>query len=231
MKNFGYVLITGAGSGLGRSLAIEFAKRNFPVVLVGRTKSKVDSVSKECGKKNSLAIVADVSKYSEVERCFKESNKWKGFPSIVISCAGEGVFGSIGSFRDEHIRRVLSGGLLGTMLISQKAFIEMRETGGTIMNILSTAARVGKINESIYCASKWGARGFTESLRLEAKETKVKVVAVYPGGIQTPFWNENCGMYPDISRFIHPDELAKTLVDSLLDKKTLYFDDIVIRKV
>ena len=107
----------------------------------------------------------------------------------------------------------------------------MKESGGTIMNVMSTAATVGKPNESIYCASKWGAKGFTESLRLETKGTKIKVIAVYPGGIQTPFWSEKCGMNPDTSKFMKPDELAKTLTDTLLDKQTLYVADIVINKV
>lgn len=230
MENKGYVLITGAGSGLGKSLSIEFAKRNFSVVLVGRTKSKLDAASSECGN-NSLAIVADVSKYEDVERCFLEANQWRGFPSIVISCAGEGVFGPLGSFTNDHIQRVFAGGLIGTILVSQKAFTEMKESGGTIMNVMSTAATVGKPNESIYCASKWGAKGFTESLRLETKGTKIKVIAVYPGGIQTPFWSEKCGMNPDTSKFMKPDELAKTLTDTLLDKQTLYVADIVINKV
>lgn len=231
MANTGYVLITGAGSGLGKSLAIEFSKRNYPVVLVGRTKSKLDSVSSECGKENSLVIVANVSKHSDVDRCFKEANEWKGFPSIVISCAGEGVFGQAGSFTDDHIERVMSGNLLGTILISQKAFLDMKEKGGTIVNVMSTAATVGRVNESIYCAAKWGAKGFTESLRLETKGTKVKVVAVYPGGIQTPFWSEKCGMQPDTSGFMKPDELAKTLADNLLDKQSLYVADIILNRI
>lgn len=231
MANTGYVLITGAGSGLGKSLAIEFSKRNYPVVLVGRTKSKLDSVSSECGKENSLVIVANVSMYNDVEHCFKEANEWKGFPSIVISCAGEGVFGPAGSFTDKHIERVLSGNLVGTILISQKAFVEMKEKGGTIVNVMSTAATVGRVNESIYCAAKWGAKGFTESLRLETKGTKVKVVAVYPGGIQTPFWSEKCGMQPDTSGFMKPDELAITLIDNLLGKQSLYVADILLNRI
>lgn len=231
MENNGYVLITGAGSGLGKSFAIELAKRNFPVVLVGRTKSKLDSVSNECGKNNSLVIVANVSKHDEVERCFNEANIWKGFPSIVISCAGEGVFGQVGNFTDDHIERVLSGNLIGTIFVSQKGFVEMKEKGGTIVNIMSTAANMGRANESIYCAAKWGAKGFTESLRLETKGTKVKVIAVYPGGIQTPFWSEKCGMQPDTSSFMKPDELAKTLADNILDKQSLYVADIILNRI
>jgi short-subunit dehydrogenase len=231
MNNNGYVLITGAGSGLGKSFAIEFAKRNFPVVLVGRTKSKLDTVSSECGNNNSLVIVADVSKHDEVERCFKEANDWKGFPSIVISCAGEGVFGQVGTFKDDHIERVLSGNLVGTIFVSQKGFIEMKEKGGTIVNVMSTAATIGRVNESVYCAAKWGAKGFTESLRLETKGTKVKVIGVYPGGIQTPFWSEKSGMQPDTSGFMKSDELAKTLADNILDKQSLYVADIILNRI
>lgn len=230
MENKGYVLITGAGSGLGKSLAIQFAKRNYPVVLVGRTKEKLDAVSSEYGQNISLCISADVSKHSEVEKIFKQANDWGKFPSIVISCAGEGVFGQVGTFDDEQISRVLSANLIGTILVAQKGFLEMKENGGTIVNVMSTAATVGRANESIYCASKWGAKGFTESLRLETKGTKVKVVSVYPGGMQTPFWNEKAGATPDTSSFMKPDEVAQTIIENLLDKQSLYVADIILNR-
>lgn len=231
MEDKGYVLITGAGSGLGKSLAAQFAERNYRVVLVGRTRSKLDSVSNELGQSNSLAIEADVSNYDEVERCFELAKEWGGFPSIVVSCAGEGVFGKVGSFKPEHLDRVFSGNLIGTILVSQKALTEMQDRGGYIVNVMSTAATVGRVNESIYCASKWGAKGFTESLKLETKGTKIRVVGVYPGGIKTPFWSEKCGMTPDTSSFMDPDEVAQVIVENILDKHSLYVTDIILNRI
>ena len=228
--NEGYVLITGAGSGLGRSLAIAFARKNYPLVLVGRTKLKLISVASECNGAEVLCISADISKYKEVEKCFDQANKWKKFPAIVISCAGEGVFGKLGSYRDEHVNRAFSGSLTGTILVSQRAFTEMRNKSGIIMNILSTSALVGRNEESLYCAAKWGARGFTEALREEAKGTEVKVISVFPGGMKTPFWNESCGRNTITDSFIDPYELAENLINNLLANDSFLLEEMVIRR-
>lgn len=228
--NEGFVLITGAGSGLGKSLAINFARKNYPVVLVGRTISKLASVASECKGAEVLCISADISKYKEVEKCFDQANNWKKFPAIVISCAGEGLFGRLGSYRDEHINKAFSGSLTGTILVSQRAFTDMRDKGGIIMNIISTSALVGRNEESLYCAAKWGARGFTEALREEAKGTDVKVISVFPGGMKTPFWNESCGRSTNTDSFIDPDELAENLINNLLASDSFLIEEMVIRR-
>lgn len=231
MREKGYVLITGGGSGLGRSLAIQFTKRNLPVVIVGRTKSKLDQVVTECSQNLSLAIAVDVSDFNDVEKCFKLANEWGGFPTIVISCAGEGVFGKIGSFKDEHIKKVFSANLIGTILISQKAVEQMQKKGGFIVNVMSTSAMIVRENESIYCASKWGSKGFTESLRLETKGSKIKVVSVYPGGMQTPFWDSDFVIKPNTDSFMKPDEVAQIIVENLLGKKSLYVSDLILNRI
>ncbi|NTW53763.1 MAG: SDR family NAD(P)-dependent oxidoreductase [Chlorobaculum sp.] len=231
MKGKGYVLITGGGSGLGKSLAMQFANIKYPVVIVGRTRNKLEMVKAECGEDSVLTIVKDVSKYDNVEDCFKIANDWAGYPKIVISCAGQGVFGQVGCFRDEHIMNVMSGSLYGTIFVSQKAFIEMQGMGGVIINVISTAATMGKVNESIYCAAKWGAKGFTESLRLESKGTKVRVIAVYPGGIDTPFWDANPGILHDTAGYMNSDELAKAIVENVLDKKSFYVSDMIFNRI
>lgn len=74
------------------------------------------------------------------------------------------------------------------------------------MNIISTAGLRGKVNESVYCASKFAIRGFSESL-LKELEGRIKVVAVYMGGMDTPFWN-NTDHVKDKSRFKSPREVA-----------------------
>ena len=106
----------------------------------------------------------------------------------------------------------------------------MKDSGGLIVNVMSTAATAAKAGEGIYCAAKWGARGFTESLRLEAKGTPVKVVAVYPGGMKTPFWSDICGMSPDTSGFMEPAEVASVMVYNMLDKTSLYVADLLINR-
>lgn len=231
MKEDKYVLVTGAGSGLGRELATAFLDRGHNVVLVGRTKEKLLHYRERFDEDRALAIQADVSVQEQVERVFSESNRWRNRPHVVVSCAGEGVFGEVGSFSQEDVRRVLAGSLIGTILVSQRAFVEMRNQGGYIVNVMSTAAMVARLQESIYCASKWGARGFTECLRLEAKKTPVKIVSVYPGGMKTPFRSERAGMQPNTSAFMEPSEVAGVIVDNVLNKSSLYVTDMVINRI
>ncbi len=74
---------------------------------------------------------------------------------------------------------------------------------------MSTAALKGNPNESLYCASKWGARGFTESLKAYFKGTNIKVMGVFQGGTNTPFWNKN------------RDYLSKEVTDNFMDSEKL----------
>src|SRR5205809_655464 len=82
------------------------------------------------------------------------------------------------------------------------------------------AAEVGKPNETVYCAAKWGARGYSEALRAEAKGTKLRVMTAAPGGMNTPFWPQP---RPD---FMDPREVASVIVDAIHRKVNVY--EIVI---
>ena len=226
----GYILITGAGSGIGRSLALKFAALNYKIVLVGRTREKLLLIQRDIGETSSLIIEADVSKMDDVERIFYLANEWAKNPYIVISCAGEGVFGKIGNFTQSDIEKVLAGNLLGTIFVSQRAFLEMKKIGGFIVNIISSSANKGDVNQSIYCASKWGAKGFTESLKIAAKETPVKILSVYPGCVDTPFWDNFKWLHTDTSRFMKPDEVAITIIEAILNKRTLWVSDLVMNR-
>jgi len=227
----GYVFITGAGSGIGKSLALKFSKSNYKIVLVGRTKKKLLSVQEAIGSNSTIVIECDVSKKEAVDRAFDIANEWGGNPYIVISSAGEGVFGKIGRFSQSDVEKVMGGNLLGTIFVSQRAFLEMKGPGGYIINIMSSSANKSDPIQSIYCASKWGAKGFTESLKLEAKNTPVKVIGVYPGCVNTSFWSKYKWLHPDTSEFMDPNEIASTLVDTIFNKHTLWIADIVINRI
>ena len=132
-----------------------------------------------------------------------------GTIGILVNCAGVGIFGPAGSYGERDIDLVLDANLKSTIVFCDALFPRFREHGGTIVNVLSTAALVGKPNESVYCAAKWGARGYTEALRAEVKGTKARVISVAPGGMDTPFWPER---RPD---FMDPREIANVIVDAI----------------
>jgi uncharacterized protein len=99
----------------------------------------------------------------------------------------------------------------------------------TIVNIMSTSALYGRDKETIYCAAKWGARGYTEALRTELKGTKRNIIAVYPGGMKTDFYKAS-GQNRDLSGFMNPNEVAEKIVHAVLNSEKLVVSDIIISR-
>jgi short-subunit dehydrogenase len=91
---------------------------------------------------------------------------------------------------------------------------------------MSTAANVAKAGEAIYCAAKWGAKGFTESLRLETKGSRVRILSVYPGGMDTPFWAEAPDVVSDTSNLMNPKEVAEIILANLQSKPSLQVTEL-----
>jgi uncharacterized protein len=98
-----------------------------------------------------------------------------------------------------------------------------------IVNIMSTSALAGRDQETIYCAAKWGARGYTEALRTELKGSKRNIIAVYPGGMKTDFWKIP-GQNRDISGFMDPKEVAGKIVHAVLNTRSAVVTDLTINR-
>lgn len=96
---------------------------------------------------------------------------------------------------------------------------------------MSTAATTPRANETVYCAAKWGARGFTEALRVEAKGTPLRILAVYPGGMNTPFWSRTRGGGTDSSRFMSPGEVAAAICEAVRPRSSCYVSDLVLNRL
>jgi len=169
-----------------------------------------------------VSIAGDASKRETASHAV-DAARQLGKVTLLVNCAGEGVFGPAGSYDDAAIARVLDANLLATILFCEALFPRFRTEGGTIVNVLSTAALIGKPNESVYCAAKWGARGYTEALRAEAKGTKARIMSVAPGGMDTAFWKERR------SDFMDPNEIAAIVVDAI--ERPVNVSEIVISRV
>lgn len=221
-------VVTGVGSGLGLEISLRLAKE-YSVVGVSRRKPTDDRWKGLEAQGLVEHVAGDVSKSETVATVFERAAAL-GQVGLLINCAGQGVFGPAGSYTADDVEDVLRGNLVGTILFSEAAFDRMRTAGGAIINIMSTAAQVGRVNEAIYCASKWGARGYTESLRLEAKGTPVSVIAIYPGGMKTRFWHEAKGANVDSSKFMPPEEVAEAILAAISKRSNSYVSDITINR-
>jgi len=223
-------LVTGAGSGLGEQLVYALHAQGCFVVLVGRDQTKLDRVGKRL-QDNFLTVAADISLKANVDTVFKKALAVDGVLSTVIHAAGEGVFAKVGAFDDHDLEKVFAANLFGTILISQGALNAFGDRGGTLVNVMSTAANVAKAGEAIYCAAKWGAKGFTESLRLETKGSRVRILSVYPGGMDTPFWDAPSDIIFDTSTLMDPKEVAEVILANLQDKSTLQVTELTINRL
>ncbi|HEV7921336.1 MAG TPA: SDR family NAD(P)-dependent oxidoreductase [Thermoanaerobaculia bacterium] len=183
-------IVTGASSGLGLEIARLLEARGLTVIDVSRRTLGDASLPETAHAALDLAHAA-------------------GNLRLLVNCAGAGIYGPAGSYDTPTIRRLIDANLIATIVFCNAVFPLFRASGsGTIVNVLSTAALTGKPNETVYCAAKWGARGYTEALRAEAKGTGVRILAASPGGMRTPFWPTAR------TEFMDPQEVAKVIVDA-----------------
>ena len=149
---------------------------------------------------------------------------------FLFNNAGKGHFASAATATSEVIDDIFEASLKGLILLTSEILrITPEKEELTIVNIMSTSALLGRDQETIYCAAKWGARGYTEALRTELKGKKRNIIAVYPGGMNTGFY-EAAGVTRDITSFMDPHEVAEKIVNAVLNADKLVVTDITISR-
>ena len=123
-------------------------------------------------------------------------------------------------------------GLEGMILLSTETLKVKNEENLKIVNIMSSAALRGNKQEAVYCATKWGEKGYTESLKVAYKGTSVKVIGVYPGGINTNFYKNSRDYVPveKSSKFMNPEDVANIILSNVMSEKNLTIADIIIER-
>ena len=150
---------------------------------------------------------------------------------ILINNAGEPSFKLPVDYTKNDIDKCFKG-LEGMIITSTQVLRAKEEKNLKIVNIMSSAALRGNKQESVYCATKWGERGYTESLKVAYKGTSVKIIGVYPGGINTNFYNNSRDYVSEEKQnsFMNPVDVAKTILDNVLSKNNLTVADIIIER-
>ena len=228
-------IISGGASGLGFEIAAHLAKNGNNIVLLGRDEAKLAMASKQLREINSNIFVETLKCNIGSEHDVKSVEDYLSKNNLVVEYlfnnAGIGLFAPADKVNSEMIDRVFEANVKGMILLTSLILrATPKEEELTIVNIMSTSALVGRAEETVYCAAKWGARGFTEALRVELKGTKRNIIAVYPGGMQTDFWKIQ-GENKDISGFMNPALVAEKIVNAvILSDKTLVTDITINRK-
>ncbi|MDD1504074.1 SDR family NAD(P)-dependent oxidoreductase [Lysinibacillus sp. CNPSo 3705] len=222
------VVITGAGSGLGAALAKKYSSLGYHICLLGRTKSKLEHTAKALTNGYSIYEV-DVTSKQMVTQIMRSIQDDFGSIPLLINNAGVGYFDKAENLNEDSVHQMIDINLKGTIFCTQEVLKGMREHNeGTIVNIVSTAGLEGKVTESVYCASKFGVRGFTESLALELNDTAINVCAVYMGGMRTEFWD---GVFTEekTKTLMDPNDIADIIMENIKPRKALAVTEVVIK--
>lgn len=216
-------IVTGASSGLGKAVAELLSKEKVKVFALAR------SIQNAPLPEPVIKISCDILDVQSIEDAFTNIDKQTEKIDILVNCVGRGLVKELEETTKEEIRNVLATNLEGNIYIAQEVYKRMiPNKSGHIINISSTSGLKARIDEPIYCASKWGLRGFTESLRLAGAVYKIRVTGVYPGGMQTNFWKG--GESRDTSQFMNPTDIAAQIINILKSPPTIAPSEYVIER-
>ena len=183
------VVVTGAASGIGRATAIRIAEEGGQVLASDWDLERVTETAKlitDAGGQ-ARAMKTDVSSYEACGELIAAAVAWGGKLDVLVNVAGVGGFVHTTEETPENFARTLGVNLHGPFNTARHALPHLLETQGNIVNVASIAGLEAHPYAAAYCASKGGVVMLTKALAMEYASRQVRVNAVCPGGIKTPF--------------------------------------------
>jgi len=181
-------LVTGAGRGIGKSIALQLAKDGFNVVLVSRTMEQLEAVSKEISSLNgkSVCFTCDVSNQVAVEEMIDQVMKGVPRIDVLVNCAGRSGGGKTAEMDDMLWHDIVNTNLNSVYYVSKAVLNKGNlDSGSAIINIASTGGKQGVPFGAAYSASKAGVIAFSKALGKELAKTGITVNAVCPGFVES----------------------------------------------
>ena len=223
------IIITGGANGLGLALVKESIEKELFVCNIDRDVTRMEELNNRYID-NYKGFIGDISDEEFIRNTINKISKL-GNISILVNNAGEPSFKLPTNYENVDIEKCFKG-LKGMIICSTETLKIKQEKDLKIVNIMSSAALRGNKQEAVYCATKWGERGYTESLKVAYKGTSVKIIGVYPGGINTEFY-KNSRDYVSVDKsnsFMKPEDVAKTIINNVTNDTNLTVADIIIER-
>lgn len=229
-------VVTGAGSGVGRALALLLAKHDWRVAVLGRRESALKETVALGGKlaAQMLPYPCDISNPAAIEKMASIVRDEFGTPELLVNAAGTNTPNrSLKELSFEKYRELIETNLTGAYLCVQAFLPAMRQRkSGMIVNIVSEAGkRATPKSGPAYVMSKFGMAGLTESINAEERENGIRACAIFPGDIDTPLLElrPNPPSAEARKRMLQPEDVAECawLAINLPDRAVV--EEIIIR--
>jgi 3-oxoacyl-[acyl-carrier protein] reductase len=221
-------LVTGAGKGIGKAVALALAAEGTNVILLARTTTDLEAVAAEAESigVQALIVTADIADINSVNEAVAKALAQFKTIDILINNAGVGKFGKFLDLTPTEFEDIIKINLFGTYYATRAVLPGMIEAqGGDIINISSTAGLRGAAATSAYSASKFAVMGLTESLMQEVRKHNIRVTALTPSTVATNMAKDLNLTDGNPDKVMQPEDVAELIIAQLKLNKRVFIKD------
>lgn len=225
-------LVTGAGRGIGRAVALTLAQHGANVVLAARSEEELREVSAEVfalGQEAHYAVT-DVSLEADVRNVVEKAVMHFGRLDVVVNNAGLGIYGKLVETSVESWDKLMAVNARGPFLVCREAIPHLKQQSRSfIVNIASVLGVRGYENQAAYTASKHALVGMSKALAKEVQQDGIRVHVLCPGGVDTQMV---ALARPDLDRTVlmQPQEVAEVVLFLVTRKGNAVIDEVIVRR-
>jgi short-subunit dehydrogenase len=223
-------VITGSNKGMGKAIAIEFASRNFDVVITGRNETDLQMVSNNISQNYQVESYTFLGDLSQREGCLNFTNYVKSLNreiTVLVNNAGKFEAGPMMSEGNDVFESQMATNVYSAYYVTKYLWDNLKKTPRShVFNICSIASITAYAAGGSYSVSKHALLGFSKSLRLEGIPFQVNVTAVLPGATLTDSWS---GVDLPETRFMRPEDVAKVLVNAWDINEYTVVEEVLLR--
>lgn len=209
-------VVTGASDGIGKQVALKLAEKRVRLALIARNQKGLEETRKEAeklGSPKTIIYPCDIRNTKKLKETIKKIITDFKDVDILLNIAGVWQkVGQIDEIKENNISDVLETNLKSLIYCTKFLFPYLKkQKEAAIINISSVSGVTPKEGQSVYAASKYGVRGFTDVLKVDLKGSNIRVAGIYQAGIHTQMFNKAGDNFP-IEKFSNPADLAEVIV-------------------